>query len=527
MAETEGVVARSLKLNRDLDRMLEQALELDRQVKIGWGRDGDERPKSGETGVLRHLPEGGRIRLLGNLGDGVGLANGGAVVSLEGSVGRMCGAFQSAGRILIEKHAGDRLGRHMSGGRIVVRGDAGEATGSMMSDGLIVVRGAVGRRCGSGMSGGTVVVLAGCGAECGYGMQGGRVVVDGRAPPPGEGAIQRAIDATEVEELNQSLEEHGLKVSSDAIVVENDGAIPISWRDVPVDSRGDLNGIRLVPSGDRNSRSTPVDLLRLLARPGAEDGIVLHAPWLPCHERGPTSGGPRIDRQPCIVESKPRPIDLLKIGRANLHEAIDAISGSGGAVIDLASLPAMDDAEIDAIRIAYQSRLDDDAPIFLADRIDRSERTLRVAKELGLSGVVMDARSPGSPHVSTALPTIGLASRRVEIDASRFSIILELPWSPTSADALIACAAGCAAVAGDPFANDGETPSTIKKRAQAIDSMLEEVEAEMRGWLSEIGVDSIERLDRRNLRAVDHHTASITGLRMDGLDRPLPHWLAK
>ena len=33
---------RSEKLNRDLDRMLVQAIERDLLVRIGWGREGDE-----------------------------------------------------------------------------------------------------------------------------------------------------------------------------------------------------------------------------------------------------------------------------------------------------------------------------------------------------------------------------------------------------------------------------------------------------------------------------------------------------
>ena len=43
---------RSEKLNRDLDRMLVQAIERDLLVRIGWGREGDEKPKNGEIGAL-------------------------------------------------------------------------------------------------------------------------------------------------------------------------------------------------------------------------------------------------------------------------------------------------------------------------------------------------------------------------------------------------------------------------------------------------------------------------------------------
>ncbi len=527
MAEELDVVGRSLKLNRDLDRMLEQALELDRQVRIGWGRDGDERPKDGETGVITHLPEGARIRLLGDLADCVGLANRGGTFSLEGRVGRLCGAYQQSGRILIEKHSADRVAHRMAGGRVVVRGDAADAAGSMMSGGHLIVRGAVGRRCGAGMTGGTIVVLAGCGTDCGYGMRGGRIIIDGRAPPPGEGAIQRQITSDEVKELNGVLEDHGLKVSSDGVVIETDDKSPVDVANLPVSASGDLSGIRLVSNGERLAESTPVDLLTMLMDSDAEDGLVLHVPWLPRHDRGPSAAGIRVDRQPCIVDNKPRSIDLLRIVDGNLVTCVDEVAQAGGVLLDLAELPGMDDAEIDAMRIVFESRLPADAPVLLGERIDHVDRVLRIAKELGLAGVVIDARAPGAPAAITALPTIGLAMRRVEVSRQIMAIILELPWTPTATDALIARAAGCSAVSGEPFASASEVPKGVRKQAKAIDDTLSLMEAEVRGWLIEAGVDSLDRLDRRHLRAVDHATASTTGLRLDGLNRPLPHWLGK
>ena len=47
--------AKSIKLNRDLDKMLAQAIERDLLVRIGWGREGDEKPKNGEIGALSML----------------------------------------------------------------------------------------------------------------------------------------------------------------------------------------------------------------------------------------------------------------------------------------------------------------------------------------------------------------------------------------------------------------------------------------------------------------------------------------
>jgi hypothetical protein len=43
--------------------------------------------------------------------------------------------------------------------------------------------------------------------------------------------------------------------------------------------------------------------------------------------------------------------------------------------------------------------------------------------------------------------------------------------------------------------------------------------------MSDIGVQNLNEVTRRNLRAIDYDTAAISGLRLIGYDRPLPMWL--
>ena len=95
--------SKSIKLNRDLDRYVEKALDQGRPVKIGWGRAGDERPKNGEFGVMTHLPEGARVLCLGDLGECVGSANRGGTLTLRGSAGSMLGSFHESGKTVVEK----------------------------------------------------------------------------------------------------------------------------------------------------------------------------------------------------------------------------------------------------------------------------------------------------------------------------------------------------------------------------------------------------------------------------------------
>jgi hypothetical protein len=45
--------------------------------------------------------------------------------------------------------------------------------------------------------------------------------------------------------------------------------------------------------------------------------------------------------------------------------------------------------------------------------------------------------------------------------------------------------------------------------------------------LRRIGINSIDSLERKHLRALNHETAAVSGLRLAGYERPLPHWFAR
>ena len=49
MESRADITQKSVRLTRQVAKSLDQAIQLDRALKIGWGRDGDERPKKGET----------------------------------------------------------------------------------------------------------------------------------------------------------------------------------------------------------------------------------------------------------------------------------------------------------------------------------------------------------------------------------------------------------------------------------------------------------------------------------------------
>ena len=213
------VAAKSMKLARDLDGMIDEALERDLLIRIGWGRGGDEKPKSGEIGAASHLPKGSRVLLLGDLGQCAGAMNNGGTFTLQGSSGSMVGAFQRDGRIVVEKDVAERAAHRMSGGVIIVQGSAGDDAGAGMSGGILIIRGHAGKGAGSGMSGGTIVVLGSVGTDPGLGMTGGRIVIAGSCPPPGQGAAMRGIEPQELSEIAEHLEPMGLSMEEDALVL--------------------------------------------------------------------------------------------------------------------------------------------------------------------------------------------------------------------------------------------------------------------------------------------------------------------
>ena len=56
---------------------------------------------------------------------------------------------------------------------------------------------------------------------------------------------------------------------------------------------------------------------------------------------------------------------------------------------------------------------------------------------------------------------------------------------------------------------------------------LQSMHQELSAILARLGLDSIDNLKRQNLRALDYETAAISGLRLVGYERPLPHWFAQ
>ena len=508
------VTVKSIKLNRDLDGMLSEALERDLLVRIGWGRGGDEKPKKGEIGAITHLPPKSRVLLLGNLGECAGAMNRGGTFTLQGSSTSMLGAFQQNGRIVVEKDVGDRLGYRMTGGAITVQGSAGDEAGAGISGGTILVRGHAGKMVGAGMRGGTLVVLGSVGSEPGIGMTGGRVVIAGSCPPPGEGVAMRGIEASEISQLSEHLEPLGLTLEEDALVLVPSDSAPAVAESPEASVAEGFESVALVPStSERLTEHSSLDPYTLLMPLGSDEGGVLFPlPWLvECESAYEWEVGMAAE-QPALVRSSPRACDLLLIRDSELVDCATLLAGCSGVVLDLTSLPPFNDAEIEAVLVSITSRMQPDSLVLLRDCVDRVDHLFRLVVDLDLDGAVIDAASPGGGRAASALPRIGLAARAMNLTEQGRQLLIELDEAPSAEDLLIAVAAGCSIIVAPP-------------PEEGFEELLVWLDSTIRGWMRELGVDGLEKVTRRNLRALDYDTAAISGLRLVGYDRPLPMWL--
>jgi len=518
-------VARSLRLNRNLAKNIPQSIATERTLKVGWGAGGDPKPKEGEVGIGPHLPAGAKIRLLGNLGDFTALGAEAGVFSLEGNALGWFGAWNRGARIIAERDVAGHVGHGASGGRVFVGGNAGPAAASHLAGGEVVIRGHADVCAGQGMRDGWLIIVGDAKADAGQGMTGGKIVVDGRLLPIGQGAKQRTITAAEHKSVAAILDEHGLSISTDAIVIQADGSAQTASEAPAHSLNDDFEGIGLIPLDDRIDASQPMDTVLLLTRGEADEGIALPLPVLPRAASGSGLAGEWLDGQPCLVDAKPRAIDFLRVHAENITDCAADLAKAAGMVLDLAALPALHDGEATALLTAMRTHLAEDAPLILAGRADRVEALHRLAASTGVDGLILHAATPAGLGAPALLPRIGLSAR--DHGLGEMLQALEVPWTASGRDLCIATAAGCSVLVCDVIAGMESAPSTAKARAAAIEAWLAATHAETRGILADLGIAELERLNRRHLRALDHDTAAQSGLRLAGYDRPLPFWVGQ
>ncbi|MEC7664951.1 MAG: hypothetical protein VYD21_02725 [Candidatus Thermoplasmatota archaeon] len=492
---------KSIKLNRDLDKMLAQAIERDLLVRIGWGREGDEKPKNGEIGALSMLPENSRSLLLGELGEGAGLLNRGGTATIQGSVSSIAGGWMSSGRLVIEKDAGSRTGFCMSGGSIVVHGSVGNFGGSNMSGGTLLIRGDAGSNLGSSMVGGTIILMGSADFGLGSHMTGGVIVVCGNHHHLDDSEMKYGQITDVPQEALDLAFSLGIEIPSGATVLLK--AVDHPKDKLPILERGhNFAGIGIIASGTgRNDPHISPDI-SVTIKSRREEGreILLPRPWMEIQETSTKNGA-------SIVLTDPKPEDILIIGSHNIGKLGRGSLSCLGFVLDIDSLPTLNDAEVEAVIVSIRSRMPPGSLVILSDRVDRVDELARRSKELELDGILVDAISLDSAGPTVALPRIGMANKKHRISENGGFVLIRLDGKASPKRLIIAKSAGIDAVV-----------------SPELDGSELDFDSRLRGILREMGLSSISSTNRSNIRALDHNVAMQTGLRLVGLERPLPTW---
>ena len=144
--------------------------------------------------------------------------------------------------------------------------------------------------------------------------------------------------------------------------------------------------------------------------------------------------------------------------------------------------------------------------------ISNTQRLHLQAREVGSDAAISRIQDGSGIPIVASLPMIGRsASQNLEGNLCQKSAII--PWICDSRDVAIACASGLDFINSMP--------------EEDLSSWLEKLEEGLNHHLRQLGLNAIEQLDRGNLRAISMDTASMSGIRLAGYDRPLPHWFAR
>ena len=503
MATIEEVVASSMSINSRLPAQLEKALERNIVLRIGWTTNGDPVPKDGEMGLCPNLPAGSKVRSLGYLGSFTAAFGQGGSFTHQGDVGSFLGAGNNGNKITCERTAGNCTGFGQKSGRITVLDGTGDDAGARMSGGMLVIRGDAGIRIGGGMSGGDIVVHGDVGGDPGAGMTGGRIIINGRCPTPPPGVTLRTLDKDELKKINKELGDVELQVPADAVCLVSDGT---SIEGIMADCRDDLSGISIIPmTTNHNPSYSTCDTVVLV---GEEDSLALPIPLLPYVPKGVQDDL----FHPCLVKEKPRDCDIVIIDSDNIANAPDLIKSAAGFAIDLDSLPRLDGAALDGLLVALKCTAPANSKVILIRGVGQTA-SLHIDSQHHDADCAVSVLNDGSGiSAAASLPMVGRSASTNLEDGTIAS--MWIPWSATSEDLAILCASNVAfTICPAPDEN--------------IAGWIAQVTSGLSAHLNRLGLASIDSLTRGNLRAFDQDTAAVSGLRLAGYDRPLPHWFAR
>ena len=522
MADVSDVVQRSMSINEKLHPRLATAAEQNAILRIGWTNAGDPVPKNGELGLCPGLPEGARIRALGKLGSWVAAFGQGGSFTVQGSTEHFLGAGNRGVAITCEQFAGNFAGFMMYDGVIKILEGVGDDAGSSMQGGTLFIRGSAGKRLGGGMNDGLIVVHGDVGEEPGLGMTGGKIIINGRCPQPPEGVILRPLTDKEMKAINKQLDDD-MEIPIDAVclTVEEDY---LQHSHEIYSASGDLSTVGLVPVNHAPLEPyTSVDTVALLGDQEGIEAIALPLPILPMLQSGdtmkpkedlPVQFKHMLNSQPAVVCANPRAIDLAYVCKDTIENLAELMADVSGFVIDFDSFPSLSAEEIDGLLVALKGLSKPNIPVVSIQSLSfvqtQHQRSMSHDIHLALSRL---EDGSGSPYVA-ALPMIGRSSKSNLSSTNLPGACSELALHGHDLAVLIA--------SGMPIS----CCTCPVEQTEDIAIWLHDIQSDLSNTLRRIGVSTIDTLSRAHLRALDYETAALSGLRLAGYERPLPHWFS-
>ncbi len=503
MADIDELIASSMSINSRLPAQLEKALERNIVLRIGWTTSGEPVPKNGELGLCPALPDGAKVRSLGSLGPFTAAFGQGGTYTHQGEAGSFLGAGNDGNKISCEREAGNCVGYGMREGRITVLDGVGDDAGAKMQGGLLIIRGDAGLRIGGGMRDGLIVVHGDVGADPGAGMYGGRIVINGRCPSTPPGVTLRPLTKKEADEINKLLGDDDLEIPPDAVCLVSDGE-PVE--PIMASCREDLSGVAIVPATTHHNPShSTTDTVTLI---GSEDALALPIPLLPYIPEGVSDDL----FHPCLVRRNPRDCDIVILDSYNLCDVPELAEKAAGFAIDLDCLPRLDGAAIDGLLVSLRSVAGPIAKTLMLRGLSQTAALHADSSHHGVEAAISVLDDGSGLSAAAALPIVGRsASNQLDDECPA---ALWLPWSASSEDLVVLCASNIS------FAI---SPAPDENVAGWIASLTSSLQAQ----LNRLGLSSIDELTRANLRACDQDTGAVSGLRLAGYDRPMPHWFAR
>lgn len=525
MVDVANLVERSMSINEKLVPRLEVAAQQNAILRIGWTNAGDPVPKNGELGLCPNLPEGARIRALGVLGSWIAAFGRGGSFTIQGDAGSFLGAANQGTTIVCERMAGHFTGFAMQKGSITILDGCGDDSGACMTGGVLLIRGASGARVGGGMVDGLIVVHGDVGSDPGAGMTGGRIVINGRCPQPPPGVLLRPLEANEIKEINASIDDESMHVPIDSVCLVASDRLHVEHSGFNV-SAGDLSGVGLVNEEHAPLREyQTVDTVAVLGLAEQVQSLALPLPLLPHLPNGlllqaekslPDNIKTILNRHPALVEEEPRANDMLLIGKGNLLSLHRELHLAAGFVIDIDAFPPMNAEQLDGLLVALRSMAKPNVPVGLVEALSRIQALHTKVAYHHLDLALSRIEDGSGMSEAAALPMMG-RSRKEHLEKVDAQTGFLLGFATSGHDLAVLLASGV----------DIVSCVAPMDEAEDIAYWLQGTQDDLARELRRIGVPTIDHLDRKHLRALDYETAAVSGLRLAGYGRPLPHWFAR